>query len=177
MTMTLIETKALVSAAASIVFTSIPQDGTDLVLFMSLRGTHSGVSQINIQFNSSGGTAYSDRFLQGSGSAPGSGSRASQPVIRVTSLPGTNFTSNTFGNTKAYIFNYSGATAKGVSLQGVTENNATESYMELVAGLWNDTSAITSITLTNQSGSNFDTNSVASLYKITKGSDGVTTVS
>ena len=175
--MQLIETKTLLSAAASIVFTSIPQDGTDLVLFMFLRGTHSGVSQINIQFNSSGGTAYSDTFLQGSGSAPGSGSRASQPVIRISSLPGNTFTSNTFGSTQAYISNYSAATVKSVSLDGATENNATESYIELVAGLWNDTSAITSITLTNQSGSNFDTNSVASLYKITKGSDGVTTVS
>lgn len=174
MTMQLIETRTLGTATSSIVFSSIPQDGTDLLLCMSLRSAGAGVSQINIQFNSSGGTAYIDRFLNGSGSISTTGSRTGQSVMRITAIPGTSYTSQTFSNAQAYIANYSGSAAKSVSLDGVTENNASESYQEIVAAYWTNTSAITSITLTNQSGDNFVANSMASLYKITKGSGGAT---
>jgi hypothetical protein len=172
----LIETKTLTVAAASIEFTSIPQDATDLFLLVSGRHSGTGITQLNIQFNSSGGTAYSDRSLAGSGSAASSSSRTGQALIRVTSLPGTTYTSNTFSNTSVYVANYSGNTNKSVSLDGVSENNATESYIELVAGLWANTAAITTVTLTVQGGANFVIGSTVSLYKITSGSDGIVTV-
>ena len=46
-----------------------------------------------------------------------------------------------------------------------------------MAGLFSNTSPITSITLTSQSGENLVVGSTVSLYKITKGSDGIVTVS
>ena len=178
MTMTLIETKTLATAAASVAFTSIPQDGTDLLILYSTRISGSSVSQLNTQFNSSGGTAYGDLTLESDslGSASSS-SRSSQPVIRITVNIGTNFTANTFGSTRIYIPNYTASTAKSVSLDGSTEQNNTTSYNSIVAGRWNNTAAITSVTFTDQNSGNFVVGSMFSLYKITKGSDGIVTTS
>jgi hypothetical protein len=173
----LIETKTLTGAAASIVFTSIPQDGTDLVLLCSLRQAGAGFSQVNMSFNGVGGTSYSDRTLEGTGTAVANGSRTSQAVIRITAIVGSEQTANTFGNALIYIPNYSGNTNKSVSLDAVTENNAAAAIQSLVAGLFSNTSAITSITLTSQSGENLVVGSTVSLYKITSGSDGIVTVS
>jgi hypothetical protein len=178
MTMELIETKTLASAAASVAFTSIPQDGTDLMLLCSTRYDGSPVTQLNMQFNSSGGTSYGDLTLESDslGSA-GSSSRSSQSVIRITVNTGTSFTANTFGSTRIYIPNYTASTAKSVSLDGSTEQNNTTSYNSIVAGRWNNTAAITGITFTPQAGGNFVIGSMFSLYKITKGSDGIVTTS
>jgi hypothetical protein len=178
MTMTLIQTQTLGTAVASVAFTSIPQDGTDLMVLCSPRISGSPVSQLNTQFNSSGGTDYSDRTLESDslGSATSS-SRSSQPVIRITVNIGTSFTANTFGNAQIYIPNYTSSVAKSVSLDGSTENNNTTSYNSIVAGRWNNTAAITSITFTDQNSGNFAIGSMFSLYKITKGSDGIVTTS
>jgi hypothetical protein len=175
--MTLIESKTLLSAAASIEFTSIPQDGTDLVMLCSLRQAGAGVTQLNTSFNGVGGTSYGDRTLEGTGSAVSSFARTSQSVIRVSAVVGSTETANTFGNASFYIPNYSGNTNKSVSIDGITENNATAANINLVAGLFSNTSAITSVTLTTQSASNFVAGSTVSLYKITKGSDGIVTTS
>lgn len=177
MTMQLIETKTIAVAAASVAFTSIPQDATDLMLVCSTRASGAVISQLNVQFNASGGTAYSDRTAEGDGTTASSSSRASQPVIRITANPGTNATANTFSNVQIYIPNYTSNVAKSVSLDGVTENNATLAYQSIVAGLWNNTAAITSITLTDQNSGNFVIGCMFSLYKITKGSDGIVTTS
>jgi hypothetical protein len=173
MTMTLIETKTLGAAAASIEFTSSPQDGTDLVVVCSLRGdTNNQSAFTNIGFNSSTSN-FSTRFLQAdAGLTPGSG----------TGVRGINYlnnpfqTANTFDSTTVYIPNYTGSTNKSFTGDGVVENNATAAWLFLVAGLWSDTSAITSIQITPNAG-NFVTGSTISLYKVTKGSDGIVTTS
>jgi hypothetical protein len=175
--MILIETKTLTVAAASVAFTSIPQDGTDLILLCSTRLSGSVISQLNVQFNASGGTAYSDRNIEGTGSSVTTTSRSSQPLVRITGNPGTATTANTFSNVQIYIPNYTSSVAKSVILEGVTENNATLAYASIVAGVWNNTAAITSITLTDQNSGNFVIGSMFSLYKITKGSDGIVTTS
>ena len=175
--MLLIETKTLTVAAASVVFSSIPQDGTDLILVCSTRASGAVISQLNVQFNASGGTAYSDRTLEGDGTTISSGGRSSQPVVRITGNPGTNATANTFSNVQIYIPNYTSSVAKSVLFNGVTENNATLAYASIVAGVWNNTAAITSITLTDQNSGNLVVGSMFSLYKITKGSDGIVTTS
>jgi hypothetical protein len=91
-------------------------------------------------------------------------------------------TSNTFGNSSIYIPNYTGSTAKSVSIDSVGENNGTASEQIISAALWNNTAAITSITLTslddnlNPSG-NFAQYSSVSLYGILKGTSNGVTVS
>jgi len=172
MTMTLIETKTLGAAAASIEFTSIPQDGTDLFVLLSLRtATDTSATGIQFRFNSST-TGYSFRRLFGSGSSVTSDTGAALLWIN-----GSTSTANTFSNVSVYIPNYAGSTNKSYSNDGVSENNATQAFQGLVAGLWADTSAITSISIAEQAGGNLVIGTTASLYKITKGSDGIVTTS
>jgi hypothetical protein len=170
MSMTLVSTVTVgAGGAANITFSSIPQTGTDLLLVLS--GRVSGSSgDAKITFNSST-TGYTGRYLLGSGSAA-----SSDLLAQVAgSLPGTARTANTFGSIQIYIPNYAGSTNKSYSVDEVEENNATLAYLMIAAGLWANTSAITSIVLTDFSAGNFVQHSTASLYLITKGSGGATT--
>ena len=174
--MKLIETKTLTVAAASIEFTSIPQDGTDLLMLCSLRMTRATIGgTTNIKIN--GSTAnFSRRRLVGNGSTASSSSSSDNVGIFFTD--GANQTANTFGNHAIYFPNYAGSTNKSFSVDSVDENNATESYQVLTAGLWSNTAAITSIALyDNEVSGTWAAGSTISLYKITKGSDGIVTVS
>jgi hypothetical protein len=169
--MKLIESKTLATATASIEFTSIPQTFTDLVVVCSLRGDQNANNGFtNIGFNSSTSN-FSTRFLQGSGSAAsGTGVRG------IAYLSNAFFTSNTFDSTTVYIPNYTGSTNKSFSADSVVENNATSGWQFIVAGLWSNTAAITSIQITPNTG-NFIAGSIISLYGVLKGSDGIVTTS
>jgi hypothetical protein len=174
MTMQLIETKTLGTAAASIEFTSIPQDGTDLFLLISGRGSNAEVtSYVEVSFNGST-SSFTQRSLGGTGSTANS---FTIPARFLGETVGNGATSNTFGNLRVYIPNYSGSTNKSFSTDGVGENNATTAQQNLTAGLWSNTAAITSVTVSALSGANLLTGSTISLYKITKGSDGIVTTS
>jgi len=171
--MQLIAHQKLASAAASITFSSIPATFTDLVIQLSLRGSLSDVSSFaTVAFN--GSTAnFTSRFLLGSGSAASSGSRSDLLLYFV----GATATSNTFSNTQIYVPNYTVSANKSISVDGVNENNATASRQEIWAGLWSNTAAITSFTITAGESTNFVSGSSATLYGILAGSDGIVTVS
>ena len=170
MTMTLIETKTLLSAAASIEFTSIPQDGTDLVVLYSLRTSSGGATNTLLTLNGST-SGFSNRNLFGDGT-----SRFSDTTARyIGVVTGSTDTANTYSNGMLTIPNYSGSTNKSFSADDVSENNATTAYQSIVAGLWSNTAAITSLTITISG--NLAIGSTISLYKITKGSDGIVTTS
>jgi len=172
MTMQLIETKTLGATAASIQFTSIPQDGTDLILKASVKtnSADEGNEAINIAFNGST-SSFSQTNLHGTGSGVAS-FQAGTSSVRIVSGGKSQFT-----NAEVYIPNYTSATNKSLSSDGVSENNATLAFQLISAGLWSDTAAITSIEITKLDGTNFLAESSISLYKITKGSDGIVTTS
>jgi hypothetical protein len=157
-----------VTAQSSISFTNIPQGYTDLVIKVSGRtAAAQGVAELS--FNSVT-TNLSSRiiFAIGSGSA-GSASYASQ--IRAGYIIGTDYTTSTFSNNEIYIANYSSNTFKSISIDSVTETNATEAYSSLNAGLWSNPSPITSLTFTvlnNNNGvaSTFTQHSTFTLYGI-----------
>lgn len=170
--MKLIETKTLSVDAASIEFTAIPQTPfSDLVLLVSARSVgdgDAGGSWYAIRFN--GGTiATSARYVQGNGSGPSSLTLAGFGGVASTAAG----TANTFGNDSIYIPNYTSSTAKAYSTDTVSERNATAAYQTLIAGLWNSTAAITTITLVPSVG-NFVSGTSVSLYGITRGTGGAT---
>jgi hypothetical protein len=170
MTMTLIETKTLGAAAASIEFTSIPQDGTDLVVLYSLRTSSGGATNTLLTLNGST-SGFSNRNLFGDGT-----SRFSDTTARyIGVVTGSTDTANTFSNGMLTIPNYSGSTNKSFSADDASENNATTAFASIVAGLWSNTAAITSLTITISG--NLAVGSTVSLYKVTKGSDGIVTTS
>ena len=175
MTMQLIaRTTVTGSNAANISFTSIPATYTDLVVYLSLRQT-ADTNDTMIRFNGVT-TSYSQRTLLGNGSSASSNTGTSATFIRLYggSNP-TSYTANTFSNAMVYIPNYTSAVNKSVSVDSVTENNATAAIQGLVAGLWSNTAAITSIEFDfYDSASDFLIGSSASLYGVLKGSGGAT---
>ena len=171
MSMTVIEHIEVGSGGqASITFSSIPDAYTDLYIVCSIRSTASNFS-VYIRPNGSVSN-LSARYLQGTGSVASSFTGTSIQALATSSSN----TANTFGNSSFYIPNYRASVAKSISSDAVSENNATEAYQRIVAGFWNDTTPITSIQLLPDTG-DFAEHSTATLYGITAGSDGTTTVS
>jgi hypothetical protein len=149
--------------AANIEFTSIPATYTDLVVKLSGRNSNSGDDRFEIQFNNLS-TNLSQRRLYGTGSTANSDAPAG--AIQPTGISQDAYTANTFGNTDIYIPNYASSNNKSLSVDAVTENNATTAYQMLVAGLWSASAAITSIKLIPMSSGNFKQYSTAYLYGI-----------
>jgi hypothetical protein len=154
----------LTANAASVTFSDIPQSGyTDLKIVTSLRDTNTGVANDNaISFN--GITAsFTGTRLYGDGN-----STTSDTSARFAgSSTSASATAGTFANTEIYIRNYAGSTNKSYSVNSVTENNATganTSYALLYTGLWSNTLAITSVTISAPSGYNFIAGSTVYLY-------------
>lgn len=174
MTMQVIQHIELGSAAAQIEFTSIPQTYTDLVIYFSGRTNRAGIyySDIRIKINGSDAN-FTVRGLAGNGSSVSSFTAGNY----LASAPAGTSTSNTFSSGFYYFPNYSGSTAKSISVDDTMENNATSSEMSIRALLWNQTTAISSIALYPDASASLLTASSATLYGITKGSDGITTVS
>jgi hypothetical protein len=160
-TYTLIEAKTLGTTTASVTFSSIPQTYTDLKLVYSARVTQASIA-VGISFTFNASTSnFSSKVLYGDGSSAASFSSARY----AGSVPGSTATASTFSNNEVYIPNYTSSNYKSYSVDTVTENNATESYAYIAAGLWSDTAALTSLTLTPDNG-DFVQYSTAYLYGI-----------
>ena len=155
-----IATQTLGSSAASVIFSSIPQTYTNLVLITSPIMT-SGTPELKIRFNSDGTNNYSFTLVYGDGGSAGS--------TRVTNSTGIDIGYYGVANTTAggcvqitNIQNYMNTTTNKTSL---TRANNTSYGTEAIVGLWRNTAAITSITIYPNS-STFDTGSPFSLYGI-----------
>jgi hypothetical protein len=157
-----------VTAQSSISFTNIPQGYTDLVIKVSGR-TAAPQGACNLSFNSVT-TNLSSRIIYGIGSgSAGSASYASD--LRAGYIVGTDYTASIFSNNEIYISNYSSSNFKSVTVDSVTETNATEAYSMLTSGLWSNPSPITSLSLTviynaNGAASTFTQHSTFTLYGV-----------
>ena len=169
-----IETIELGSSQSSITFSSIPQNYDDLVIVLSARSdrANSYTGPLEIQPNASTSNLSSIR-LRGSGSSVESNSYSAI----YTHATASNSTSNTFASCSIYISNYTASQAKVMSIDAVLESNQTVSDQYLYAGLWDDTTAITSIKLQPFDAFNLTSGTTASLYGITAGGDGTVTTS
>jgi hypothetical protein len=150
--------------AANIEFTSIPNTYTDLLVKLSLRTVGTGSPYLYCRFNASS-TGYSNRRLIGDGSAVSSSTPADAYIIGGI-CNSSDQTSNTFSSHDIYIPNYASNNYKSVSVDAVTENNATAARAILLASLWSNTSTITSMKFTEEAAGNFAQYSTAYLYGI-----------
>lgn len=150
--------------SATIDFTDIPQTYTDLLLVSSLR-TDAAVNYQTSRMKINGSTSnMTAKDLNGAGG--GAGSATVTTYMLVGYIPGSSATANTFSSQNVYIPNYAGTTYKSIGSESVSENNSTTLYaMDIVAGLWSQTAAITSLSLYPESGS-WVQYSIASLYGI-----------
>jgi hypothetical protein len=158
------------AGASSVTFSGIPQTGyTDLVVKISAR-TDAALGACNLSFNG-GSSDLTSRIIFATGSFAGSASYASN--VRAGYIVGTDYTTSTFANNEIYIPNYTSSNFKSSSIDSVTENNGTDAYSMLTAGLWSSTSAITSATLSvinnnNGAAANFVQGSTFYLYGVAK---------
>lgn len=154
------------AGAATIAFSSIPSTYTDLVIKVSVRGDATfATQQMYLTFNGTT-SGYTARQVYGDGSSATSATLSnSGAAISIVNTNTSVSTANTFSSSEIYVRNYAGSNYKSVSADSVTENNATAALAGLTAGLWSNTAAITTVTLTPQSG-NFVQYSTAYLYGV-----------
>jgi hypothetical protein len=94
---------------------------------------------------------YSRTRLQGNGSTATSNRESNQTLLNLnnsTTYDG-GFTSNVFSSGEVYIPSYTASQNKPISIFNVEEDNATYATAQAFAGLFSDTTAITSLTLQN----------------------------
>jgi hypothetical protein len=156
-TYTPISTQTLGSATASVTFSSIPQGYTDLVLVDNAKSASgAGDSELDVRFNGDSGSNYSTTFLYGNGSSALSGRTSNESYIYISRA------GETAGLGISHFQNYSNSTTyKTVLSRGNSTN-----YVFAWVGLWRNTNAITSMTLTRNGGLNFVTGSTFTLYGI-----------
>lgn len=148
--------------AASVTFSSIPQTYTDLVVKISARTNYAGVYDFGyLTINSTNTGTY--RGLYGTGSAAGSENAAS---LRPFYFNGNTATASVFSSHDVYIPNYTSSNLKSVSVDNVTENNATSVVNSLSALVNGSTSAVTQLSFSSGNSANFMQYSTFTLYGI-----------
>ena len=150
--------------AAGIDFTSIPQTYTDLVVLISGRSNRDNSPQDVISIGINGSYTNMSGFRLGSSGSTVFAGGGGIDYFGVGA--GDTGTANTFGNALIYIPNYTSSNNKSISIDQVSENNATQALAGLTAGLWSNSSAITNIALIPTTAGNFSEYSTATLYGI-----------
>jgi hypothetical protein len=151
-------------------FNSIPSTYKHLQIRMMSRSTDTGGTarrRIALTFNSDTGSNYADHTIQGQNTSIYTDGTGSFSQIRVES---SCFSETTAGNIMGVglfdIHDYASTTKnKTVRFISACETNTSVGAINLSSGLWMNTNAITSITLTTNV-PNFTTTSVFSLYGI-----------
>lgn len=146
--------------AGSITFSSIAASWTDLRLVILSTGN---MGIIGVRFNSDSASNYSDTFIRGNGSAASSSRDTSQTYALLTNLI-NNITVPALTTTD--IFSYAGSTYKTMLSQTSADLNGSGETNAFVT-MWRSTAAITSMTITSNSGS-FGSGTTATLYGILK---------
>ena len=144
--------------SSTVTFSSIPSTYTHLQIRSLNRGGSSG----NVRFNSDTGNNYTRHYLEGTGTSAVAGGASSQPYIDIF---GNTTTASIFAVNIIDILDYANTnkykTARNLS--GVDTNGG--GYVGIQSGLWMNSSAISTITLTS-AGGNFAQYSSFALYGI-----------
>jgi len=149
---------------AQVDFTSIPSTYTDLLVKTSVN-TGTNLDLVLMRFNSNSSSIYTQKVIRGTGTNVGSFSNTGWSAATSFGLSYTGDSTSTFSNNEYYIPNYAGSNYKSISNDSAHEANSSTAYLVLYAGLFSDTTAITSINLIS-SGSNFAQYSTFYLYGI-----------
>ena len=149
-TYNLLASTVLSTGQGTITFSSIPATYTDLVLRFSARSATADVQDtVYVRFNSNTSLVYSRTRVQGNGATITSANNSSTDTVQFTGgTTGATATANTFGSSEVYVPSYLAPQFKQIGVVNTQETNATTAYMGFTAGLWQNTTPVTSINLT-----------------------------
>ena len=159
---------------SSITFTGIPQTGYShlqvRISAQSNRGTY-GIDNPELTFNSDTGNNYSWHSLTGDGAGTGYNAVSTTSFIAVGDRTIGTGVSGTFGGIVIDLLDYAETTKYKTTraLGGADTNGVIAGFAGAISfssGLWQSTSAITSITLAPQHGSLFNQYSSFALYGV-----------
>lgn len=154
--------------ASSIEFTSIPGTYQHLQVRFLLRNTWATNKreEVRLRLNSDTGSNYARHGLEGDGSGASAFGSASTTSMGAGVLGGDGLTASAFSAGVIDILDYA-STSKTKTVRGLTgvDGNG-EGWLWMRSGLWNSTSAITTITLSSDNGQTIKQHSTAALYGI-----------
>lgn len=162
-----IATNLLASATSTITFSNIPNTYKHLQIRYIARSTRADAyGYFRIRFNGDSGSNYSSHNLYGTGATVASNASTSASSIESTQITGASATASIFGAGVIDILDYANTNKFKTErfLTGDDRNN-TQGFIYFKSGLWMNTAAITSITISDEF-NNFDTNTRFSLYGI-----------
>ena len=162
-----ISTATGTGSSGTITFSSLPTTYTHLQIRYVGRVTNADTGEnLFIQFNSDTGTNYTWHYVEGTPGAPTTSGSTNATRILSGRLSAANAAANIMGVGIIDILDYRN-TSKNKTVKtesGQDRNSVGQKRWD--SGVWRSTSAITSITLINGSGTNFTTASVFALYGI-----------
>ena len=134
--LTLIQKSTLSSNQSEIVFSNIPQNYKSLYILGSIKSTRPG-AQGDFSLKPNGSTSgYSARRI-----AAYTGSAGTDSAFHFN-IAGSNVDTNMFSTVEIHVSNYNKATFKSFNMR-----SAFRDIIVYASGLWNNTSALTSLTL------------------------------
>lgn len=152
------------TTGTSITFSSIPSTYKHLQIRAISRD--GSANSLYLRFNSDSGTNYAAHQLRGNGASATATSNAPS-VTEINSVGYGSVTASIFGATVIDILDYASTTKnKTVRTINGVDNNGSGSVF-LTSGVWLSTSAVTSITITSNAGTNFTSGTTFALYGFT----------
>jgi len=146
-----IATVTATGGETSLTFSSIPSTYASLQIRGLSRRNATGSHQIGVQFNSDTSSNYASHFLRGVANV-GVQVSGSTSVTYIHCFSGSSSTAaaNIFGTGIIDIHNYTSTTQNKTvrAFGGYDDNNTSNSIVSIQSGLWLNTNAITSITMT-----------------------------
>jgi hypothetical protein len=163
----LISTTIASGSSASVTFSSIPATYKHLQLRLTNRGVYATTNDLLnlLRFNGDTGANYAWHGLQGDGSSVYANNGTSVTSICAGVFPGGSSTADSFSGAIVDILDYANTNKNTTTRMLSGSHTATGKNIKLTSGVWFNTSAITSLTLTTEIG-NFTSGSRFSLYGI-----------
>jgi hypothetical protein len=152
-----IATQTLGTASSTVTFSSIPQTYTDLIF--SCNYSVNGTYNLFIRVNGDTGNNYGTTGLDGYSTSARSYRNTSQPWMNL----GFSDVANQRQSAILHFMNYSNSTTNKTAL---SRQNSATAYVLLAVGLWQNTSAITSISFNTLAAEVFASGSTFTLYGI-----------
>jgi hypothetical protein len=163
-----IATTTLSTATATITFSGIPQNYEHLqlrILFRSIRAANSDDPRMAFNSDTAANYSYHNLFADGSTVAAYNGVSTGAQIV-LPPMPAASRAASAFGLSVVDILDYTNTSKyKTVRALGGYDDNG-QGYTVFVSGLWNNTAAINTITLTSLQSSSYAQYSSFTLYGI-----------